>query len=335
MATLPKSVANDSQIGFERGVLLLLENLIWPILVIAFVLFSLLIPQIFSSLQNIQFILYSSAAMGMLVLAESICLLSGNFDLSVSAIAGFSAMFTGLILTKWLPGLPPEVGIVLIVLVGGTIGLMNGISVAVIGINPFLQTLAFFIIFSELMPVLSNFSVTGLSSSYLYPGGGTIGPVPVAIFILLGLYLLTWLWLRYTSFGLSIFAVGGNETSAAEAGINTTRVVITVFVISGMLSGLSGLLFTGYVGVVTTSLASGQLFPAFAAAVIGGISLYGGRGSIFGALGGVLLLSTIQTGLVMVQVDSKVVKVINGVLLLAAVLIYTLESRLRGRLLSS
>jgi ribose/xylose/arabinose/galactoside ABC-type transport system permease subunit len=94
-------------------------------------------------------------------------------------------------------------------------------------------------------------------------------------------------------------------------------------------------LYTGFVGTASPTLADGALFPAFAAAVIGGISLFGGRGNILGALGGVLLLSTIQSGLTLVQVDATLVRVINGVILLIAVLLYTGEERLRTRILSS
>lgn len=312
-----------------------LENIIWPILILSFLIFSFLIPEIFASVNNIRFILYSSAPLGVLVLAESLCLLSGNFDLSVAANAGFSAMFAALFLTKWFPGAPAWMGIVVVLTVGGFIGLLNGISVGILGVNPFLQTLTFFIIFGEGTSVLSSLSISNLSTAYLYLGAGTIGEVQVAIIMLLILFLTSWFILRYSRIGIAVYAVGGDQNASKEAGINTSLIIVLVYLVSGLLCGLAGLLYTGFIGTASPTLADGALFPAFAAAVIGGISLFGGRGNILGALGGVLLLSTIQSGLVLVNVDATLVRVINGIILLVAVLLYTGEERLRERILSA
>jgi ribose/xylose/arabinose/galactoside ABC-type transport system permease subunit len=324
----------------------LLDNLIWPIVLLAFVIFSVLLPGVFSSAQNIQFLLFSSAALGMLVLAESLCLLSGNFDLSIGSIAGFSGMFTALFLSEWFPWVPGEVGILIILLVGATIGLGNGVAIGYFGINPFLQTLAFFIIFRGAITILSSLSVAPLPGTYTFLGGATIaaipglnslGPlsnVPVAILVLVGLYAVAWYVLNYTRFGLAIYAVGGDATSAKEAGIPTERVIVAVFVISGTLSALAGLLFTGYLRAATPTLARGDLFPAFAAAVIGGISLFGGRGDVKNAFGGLMLISMIQIGLVQLGVDAEQIQFVNGVVLLGAIYLYAVESRLRARVLS-
>jgi len=347
MTTSLFPTAGGTEESANRLLLWLLDNLIWPIVLLAFVVFSLLLPGVFSSAQNIQFLLFSSAALGMLVLAESLCLLSGNFDLSIGSIAGFSAMFTALVLNQWFPGVPGVVGVVVILLVGALIGLGNGIAIGYFGINPFLQTLAFFIIFRGAVVILSSLSVAPLPGSYTFLGGATVsavpglgalGPVsniPVAIFVLLGLYAVAWYVLNHTRFGVAVYAVGGDATSAKEAGIPTERVVVAVFVISGALSALSGLLFTGYLRAATPTLARGDLFPAFAAAVIGGISLFGGRGDITNAFGGLMLISMIQIGLVQMGVDAEQIQFVNGVVLLAAIYLYAAESRLRARLLSA
>jgi len=322
-------------IGRTQLVLKLLDNAIWPILLLTFLAFSILVPQIFSSTDNIQFILFTSAPLGLLVLAEGLCLLSGNFDLSIASIAGFSAMFTALFMTEWFPGTSPFVAILVCIVVGGIIGLANGFIIGYVGVNPFLQTLIFLIVFRELIPILSTLSISQFPDIYTYLGGGQFAGVPVAIFVLLGCFLLFWFILKYTEWGMAVYAVGGDEQSAKEAGINASRIVLTVFTVSGILSGLAGLLFTGYLGAVTVNLAEGQVFTAFAGAVIGGISIFGGRGNILGALGGVLLLSTIQAGLVMMAIPSQWVKVINGLILGVAVLLYTARAGLRERVLST
>jgi ribose/xylose/arabinose/galactoside ABC-type transport system permease subunit len=322
MSVVDKVVGEDG--ANDDLILLLLDNLVWPILIATFVAFAFLLPESFFTSGNIRFLLLSSAALGMLALGESICLLSGHFDLSVGSIAGFSAMITGLFMTQWFPGAPGIVGIAVILLVGGTIGLLNGVSVAYLGVNPFLQTLAFFIIFRGATIAASTYPITELPESYLFVGGGDIvSGVPFAVLILFAAFALVGFVLKYQPFGLSIYAVGGNEQASREAGINTKRVILSVYVLSGLFSGLAGLLFTGFLGAATPSLGENQMFPAFAAAIIGGISIFGGRGNILGALGGVLLLGTIEAGLVMLQVQPTLIRMTNGVILLVAILLYT------------
>jgi len=342
MSTLPdlRSSIEDLWTDRTRMMLFALDNLIWPILLTAFVIFSLLLPEIFTQYRNIEFLLYTSAGLGAITLAEAVCLISGNFDLSVGSIAGFSAMAAALFLTEWFPAAPGVVGILAVLTVGGAIGFLNGFFIAKFGVNPFLQTLSALIVFEGGILVLSTRSVYGLPESYLWLGGGEVfgsalpQPVPVAIFVMLALFVGTWFMLTKTRFGRSVYAVGGDAESAAEAGINTDRVVIAVFVLSGLLSATGGLLLTGFNGGATPTLGTQQLFPAFTAAVIGGISLFGGRGNVLNALGGVLLLGTIAAGLVMLNIDPQIVTTINGLVLFSAILLYTSVQRYRERLLS-
>ena len=322
-----------------RLLLATLDNLVWPILVVAFIAFSIALPQVFTNVSNVSFLLYQSAGLGAIALAEAVVLLSGNFDLSVGPIAGFSAMATAVFLTQWAPGIPGVVGVPFILLVGGAIGLINGYFIAIYEVKPFLQTLAMYIILDGGMLVLSVNSIFDLPESYLWLGGARVGvpailDIPVAIFVLIGLFVVLWIVLGRTRFGRSIYAVGGDEESAAEAGIGTNRVVISVFVASGVLSAIGGLLLTGFNHAATTNLGTPLLFPAFAAAVIGGISLEGGRGNVFNVLGGVLLLSVIQAGLTMMAFGPQVNQTINGLVLFTAILLYTRVNRFRERLLS-
>ena len=324
-----------------RMMLFTLDNLIWPILLVAFLAFSILLPQIFVQYPNIQFLLYTSAGIGAITLAEGICLISGNFDLSVGSVAGFSAMFAALFLKQWAPGMPGIAGIIVLLAVGGIIGFANGFFIAKLGINPFLQTLSTLTVFQGGILVLSTRSVYGLPDSYLWLGGGKVSlggllpkPIPIAVLFMLMLFVTVWFILTKTRFGREIYAVGGDEESAAEAGIDTDRIVIMVFVLSGMLAAVGGLLLTGFNGGATPTLGTSELFPAFTAAVIGGISLFGGRGNVLNSLGGVLLLSTISAGLVMLNIDPQIVQTINGLVLFTAILLYTFVQRFRGRLLS-
>jgi len=335
MSTIDVSDILSSKYDRKALLVLLMDNLVWPLLVIVFGAFVLLLPDTFLTAQNIQFLLYSSAALGMIALAESLCLISGNFDLSVGSIAGFSAMFTATLLSQWVPSASWGVGILLILFVGGFIGLLNGISISYLGVNPFLQTLAFLIIFQGGILIISNTAQTALPDLYVYIGGGTVfAEIPFAILLMLAVYASCGLALKYSRFGTKVYAVGGNDEAAKEAGINTKRVVLLVYIFSGVLSALGGLLYTGFLGAATPTLGENSLFPAFAAAVIGGISLFGGRGKVTGALGGVLLLGTVEAGLVMLRVEPNIIRTATGGVLLGAILLYTYIERYRSRLLA-
>ncbi|WP_049983419.1 ABC transporter permease [Halorubrum sp. BV1] len=317
----------------DDALLTLLDNMIWPILGIVLIGVLAFVPQTFRSAQ---LILWGAVPIGLLVLAESLCLLSGHFDLSIGSIAGFSAMFTGMILgtcpSCWALTTSPWIGFAIILLVGSLIGLVNGVMIAKVGLNPFLQTLAFLIIFEGAKTAMQTQPVTGLPSLYTQ-----VGSTPwFAIGVMLVAFLIAGLVLRYTSFGQAVYALGSSEHSAREVGIDTERLIIIIYTISGILSALAGLMLTGFVGVVPPLIGEGLVFQAFAGAVIGGISLFGGRGKITGALGGVILIQVIQSALNNSPViGATQIQMINGIVLLTAILLYSTQSKLRARILAS
>jgi ribose/xylose/arabinose/galactoside ABC-type transport system permease subunit len=308
--------------------------MIWPILLVAVLITAVAVPQMFNNLRSFELVLYSSVPLGLLVLAESICLLTGHFDLSIGSIAGFSAVFTGMLigncLTCWSLISSPYLGIVIILTVGGFIGVLNGVMIAKLGVNPFLQTLAFLIIFGGAKTAMNTQPVTGLPGAYIYLGANSL----LSIGVLFAVFVLFAFVMRYTNFGQSVYAVGSDAEAARAVGIDTDRVVITVYAISGVLAALAGLMLTGYTTIVAPDIAENLVFPAFAAAVIGGISLFGGRGLISGALGGLLLLGIVQTALNLSGVKAAQVEMANGIVLLIAILLYNMKESIRARVLS-
>lgn len=312
----------------------ILEHMIWPILLFTLIVAGVLVPALFSNLRSFELVMYSSAPLGLLVLAESICLLSGHFDLSIGSIAGFSAVLTGML----VGGCAECYGVVgnpylamgIILAVGGFIGLLNGVMIAKFDVNPFLQTLSFLIIFGGAKTALTTRPVTNLPSEYLYLGSQS----RISIALLIAMFLIVAFVMRFTNFGQSVYAVGSAEESARAVGVNTDRIIILVYVISGVLAGLAGLLLTGYTTIVSPDIAENMVFSAFAAAVIGGISLFGGRGRISGALGGVLLLGVVQSALQLSGVKAPQIDMANGMVLLIAILLYNTKENIRGRLLS-
>ena len=323
---LPESIAADDIL------LKLLDNMIWPILAAMALAIWLVVPRTFTNLRSIEFILHGSVGLGFVALAEAVCLVSGNFDLSVGSIAGFSAMLAGLIVSanNWDLISDPLVGVTVVLSIGLFVGLINGGMIAKVGVNPFLQTLAFLIILRGAKLTLSTITVTGLPEGYTRIGNSAT----ISIGLLVATFVLVGLMMKYTSFGQAIYAVGSDEDAARAVGIDTDRVVVAVYAISGVLSAAGGLMLTGFISVVPPTIGDELVFPAFAAAVIGGISLYGGRGKVTGALGGVLLLGLIQAALNVSGTPPERVTLVNGLVLLAAILVYSSRRRLRERILS-
>jgi ribose/xylose/arabinose/galactoside ABC-type transport system permease subunit len=326
----------------EHFGLTVLDNMIWPILLVVSLAILILVPQTFRNVRSLELVVWGSAPLGLLVLAESLCLLSGHFDLSVGAIAGFSAMLTGVMIsgcmTCWgvvstpFLGIPvPVMGVALIVTIGGVIGLFNGVMIAKAGINPFLQTLSMLIILTGGKLALSTQPVRNLPEGYLWLGDNS----EAAIGLMVLAFVVAAFVMRYTGFGQSIYAVGSDDESARAVGVNRDRVVISVFVLSGVLSAIAGLLVTGYTGIVSPEIADNMVFPAFAAAVVGGVSLFGGRGKVIGALGGVLLLGVIQAALNVSRVEAHHVDMANGIVLFVAIVLYNTRTQIRQRIITA
>lgn len=308
-----------------------IQNFVWLLAVGFFLGFSVALGGIFFNLTNIHFVFYVSSMIGMLVLAESVALISGNFDLSVAQNAGLTAMLTGVLIIKFnIPGL---VAIFLTIIIGGCFGAFNGYFIGKRGLNPFLVTLSTYLMFDWLTYVIRQTSIFALPEIYMFPGQGKIGGIYVAIFIFLIAAVLLFLFLKKVPYGNYIYAVGGNPDATEMVGVNAGNVVFWVFVLSGALSGIAGLLYTGYADAITSTLADGKMFMAFAGAIIGGISLDGGRGTATNAVGGIILIGIIEAGLTMMMISPQMQGFLKGVLVFVAILINQFRTRFRRNLL--
>jgi len=316
-----------------RVKVLIVDNFIWFINAGLYILFIILNPRGFLTIHNVEFILYVSSMLGFLVLGEALAMITGGMDLSLAQNAGLSAMVGGFILGVMAPNLPGWLGVIIVLVVGTALGAVNGLLVGKLKYNPFLATLGTFIVFDWATFWIRRGAIVNLPASFLAPGSGTIGGVHIAIFLFLFMALLLHLMLRYTQFGVSVYAVGDNPKAAMMMGINVGKVLFGVFTLGGLLAGFSGLIYLGYIGAVTSLIAQNKIFEAFAGAVLGGVSLRGGRGSIMGALGGVLLLGILDAGLTMLNVSPEIRGVLTGFVLLVAVMINMAISRLRDRIL--
>ncbi len=324
-----------------------LDNLIWLIL-IGVVLFFATQTDKFLTPINLRNILVAASVLGILVVGQTFVLITSNFDLSSESTLGLAALI-GLFLIvppgspTWGSGtqIPPIAAIVVILAMGAGIGWVIGALITFGKMNNFIVTLAMLIILRGAMLRFTNgqavtsidsqpaefFNWLGHESAFSLPW---LGAVPISVLVMLAVFFVAYIVLKYRTFGRELYAIGGNRSAALASGIDPDKRVRQVYMISGFLAALAGWMLAGRISSVQSDLGEGYIFNVMAAAVIGGISLLGGRGSIVGALGGVLLLSIIDRGLNLMQVSVFWIQSIQGFVILLAMFIDAQKVRFRG-----
>lgn len=310
----------------------ILDNMIWLILIAAFIGFSF-IPNYFQPSVIIS-ILVHSTFLAVLVIGETLCLLTGNFDLSIESTLAFTAMFAAVLMGTGAPtpgwGVSPWLAIPAMLLVGILIGALNGVCVARLKINPFIVTLATLIVFRGLTIIFTGSqAVIRFPHVYNFPAITNIGPIPLLVIIVAVLYISFYFITTRTLFGRKLFAVGGDRDAAFAFGMKPDRTIITAYILSGFLAALAGWFMSSKLDAALPGMAEGMAFDVMAAAVIGGVSLQGGKGSLIGALGGVLLLGAINAALTVALVSPYWYRIVRGLVIFLAVGLDTLKRRLR------
>ena len=315
----------------------ILDNLIW-LLLLATVLFFSLMTNRFLTLTNITNILVHSAVLGILVIGQSFTLLTGNFDLSAESAMGLIAVVGAFLMaTAGEPAngsglkLVPLVVIPIMLALGLGIGWINGFLITRLKLNNFIATLSMLIILRGLtFQMTEGKTVSNLPPSFLALGQVSIGPIAVSVLVMLIAFAVAHFVTRYTRFGRDLYAVGGNRDAANASGIDPDRRIRQVYLISAVLAAFAAWMEVGRLGVATTRVGEGMIFEIQAAAVIGGISLFGGRGTMIGALGGVLLLASVNAGLNLMQVSGFAIDMVRGLFILAAMVIDAQKTRYKG-----
>ena len=257
------------------------------------VILSFISPHFFTE-RNVFNILDQSVVLGIVAVGMTLVILTGGIDLSVGSVAGL----TGIILALLLKEFPIPVAIVLAIGCGGLIGLFSGVLIAVFGLAPFVVTLGVMAMGRSLAYIVSGQrSISGLPMGLQDIVYTTVFGIPTNVIFLLALYVATWAWLTYSKGGRTIYAVGSNIEAARAAGLNTLFYSIFPYVASGALAA-TAMTFSLAQIMSADPIGGNQLeLDAIAAVVIGGASLYGGRGSIFGTLMGVLIMVMLRNGL--------------------------------------
>lgn len=303
----------------------LLNYSIWIILVLFIGINAIFTPRFFSVL-NFRNVLVQSSILGIVVIGESLCLISGNFDLSVGSVLALAAVIGALLVSH---NAPVIVAIVAMLGTGAAVGLFNGFFIRKVGMNAFVVTLISFLgVRGIALGIVRGKTIWNLPDSFRIFGAQSVFNIPVQIITMLGLYLLFHLLLSNIRFGRHLYLTGDNEVAAYSSGINTDRVVMAAFVLSGILSAFAGLTLAGRLNSSSPIFGEGMVFEAMAAAIIGGISLKGGVGRLPMALGGVFLLAAIGNVLNLHAISPYWVKAIRGGLILAAVLLDVVKRRM-------
>lgn len=309
--------------------LICLDNLIWVLIIFIVFINSFFVPK-FLTTRNIINIFYHSAALGLLVLGQGIVLITGNIDLSIESILAFAPGVAILICNTYFPGISHIIQILLIIIFGIIIGLLNGLLITKFKMNALLETLSMNIILRGSVLFLLPFSITRLPSKLTYLGGArTFGNIPVAVLVSLGIFFLFIVIMHKTRLGRFLIATGGNPKASYIAGINTTKMVVYSFIISGLLGASAGILTVGRQGLVSNQMGNGLGIISIAGAILGGVALTGGIGTVFGMLGGVLLLSIFDNSLNLLAVDVYLVAIFKGILILLAIILDSLKSTVR------
>lgn len=316
------SRASAAAISWIRGAALV------PVLVVVLVVGSVLNSH-FLTVSNFTGVGQQVAALGVVVVGESLILLIGGMDLSLESTYGLAPM-----LAAWLivpvasfgsgTGLNPYLGILLLLAVGAAVGVVNGLLIVKGRLNGFIVTLGMTILLAGIQNgIVKGQSPFNWPAAFGYLGSASFGAIPVSLIVAAVIFLLTGLFLRYHRTGRAIYAVGGNIAAARAAGVKVDRVRIGVYIAGSVLAAIGGLMEAGRVSSVASTQGYGEgiIFQVFAAAVIGGVSLRGGRGNMVGAASGVILLGLVQNLLDLENAPNYWIDAIDGGVILFALIL--------------
>lgn len=289
-------------------------------LFILIVIVSILNPSFLEPL-NILNLLRQVSINALIAFGMTFVILTGGIDLSVGSTLALSSAFVANMLVA---GYDPILSILAGCLLGGVMGMINGLLVTQGKMAPFIATLATMTIFRGLTLVYTDGNpITGLGDSMTFQlfGRGYQFGIPVPAITMIIAFTILWVILHKTAFGRKTYAIGGNEKAAIVSGIKVSRVKIMIYSLAGMLSALAGAILTSRLNSAQPTAGTSYELDAIAAVVLGGTSLSGGRGRIVGTLIGALIIGTLNNGLNLLGVSSFYQMVVKGIVILIAVLI--------------
>ncbi|MGE1101605.1 ABC transporter permease [Peribacillus simplex] len=289
-------------------------------LVLLFIVITVLNPS-FMEPNNILNLLRQTSINALIAFGMTFIILTGGIDLSVGSILALSsALMAGMMVS----GLDPILAILVGILLGAIMGVINGILVSKGKMAPFIVTLATMTIFRGLTLVYTDGKpITGIADSVMFQmlGRGYFLGVPVPAVVMVIAFLILWFLLHKTSFGRKTYAIGGNERASRISGIKVDRVKVAIYGLAGTMAAIAGAILTSRLNSAQPTAGQSYEMDAIAAVVLGGTSLSGGKGRLFGTLVGVLIIGTLNNGMNLLGVSSFYQQVVKGAVILIAVLL--------------
>jgi ribose/xylose/arabinose/galactoside ABC-type transport system permease subunit len=268
-------------------------------------------------LTNVRDVARQISITAMFAAGETLVILARQIDLSVGSTLGLAGVVSAGTLERTNS---VTAAIAVGLAVGAAVGFVNGVLVAKARLASFVVTLATLSIAAGLMLVYTGAQpIAVTNSTYLFIGEGAVGGIPMPIVMTVVLYALVWFVLRRTKFGRYNYAIGGNEEAARLAGVPVTRYKLLIFVVAGLIAGLAGITLTARLGSGVPTLGAGYELNAITAVVLGGTSLFGGEGKIWGTLVGAAILELIGNGLNLLNVESFYQSIVTGIVVVLAI----------------
>ena len=299
-------------------------------LVLTFIGFSLAVPH-FVAISNLKQVALSVSITGVLVVGQAPVVITRNIDLSVESIVGFCAFFAGDLLKNGT--MPLAAVLILTLLVGAAMGAVNGLLVAFAEVPSIVATLATLAIYRGLDNLIfgsGQINARDVPTAYLSLTSGSIGPIPImVVYPLAAVALGAWVLDRRRA-GRELYAIGSNRLAAGIIGIPVRARVMSTFVVSGLVAAVGGILWGSFYQTIQGTAATGIALPVIAAVVVGGVSVNGGGGRMFGALLGALLLGVFSNGLAVANLSSYWAQAVDGAIILVGL---TIGTGLHGRAL--
>jgi ribose/xylose/arabinose/galactoside ABC-type transport system permease subunit len=290
------------------------------------VLFAILSP-FFLSLRNMMAIGSNIAFIGLMAAAGTPLIIAGGLDLSVAAIAGLVGVTISLM---YAAGIPVWIAVLISLFIGAAIGLLNGLLATRLRLNPLIVTLGMMSIVSGAALLLTGGLTKPLiADGFNWIGAGRIAGIPVPVILMVLVFLAFSIVLQLTRFGRHVYAIGGNAEASRLIGLPVKRVQIILYIVSGISGAVAGTILAAMLGAAAPNAAAPHLLTVIAAIILGGTSLNGGRGNVWGTLLAVLILGTLNNGLTLLDVSSFSQEVTRGAVLLLAVSLDQIRIRMQ------
>lgn len=298
---------------------------VWIVVLVAVVALTVTDAGGFWAPANIANVLTATVVLGLAALGQHLVVLSGGIDLAVGSTATLSALLTAILLDGYpIRTVPVLVGMLLL---GGVIGLFHGLLVARAGLPPFIVTLASLYLIQGAAFTISTTPTGQVTSALSSVALQRIGPVPYSFAVLVVALAAVAFALGRTAFGRQLYAVGGDLPAARSNGVPVEKVLVTAYVLAGVLAALAGILLAARATIGSPTAGQGLELSAITVVVLGGTSLLGGRGSLVGTMGGVLLLSLVSSSVTLLQLPATLTELIRGVVILAAAALFVTRVR--------